>query len=65
MYRVCKVDKGWIVERLEFRYKILGLHFWQVWRPYIKARGSDDYCYHKTKEAAISSLLEQVKKEIF
>jgi hypothetical protein len=65
MYRIFKVDKGWIVERLEFKYKFLGIHFCQIWRPYVKTSGMDDCWAHSEKKFAVMNLLEQVKKDTY
>ena len=65
MYRISKVDVGWIVERLEFKYKFLGLHFCQVWKPYVKTYGIDECWGHSEKKYAIMNLLDQVKKDTY
>ena len=56
---------GLIVERLEFKYKFLGFHFWQVWRPYVKTSGMDECWGHSSKDYAIMNLIDQVKKDTY
>lgn len=41
MYRIKETEKGWTVERREFKYNVLGLHFCKVWRPYVKSAGQE------------------------
>ena len=65
MYRITKVYKGWIVERLEFKYNFFGLHFFKVWKPYVKTFGIDDFWYHSTKEYAIMGLKDQVENDTY
>jgi hypothetical protein len=65
MYRISKVDIGWIVERIEFKYNFFGLHFWKVWRPYVKVSGMNDCFGHSEKKYAIMNLIEEVKKETY
>jgi hypothetical protein len=65
MFRITKVDIGWIVEKLDFKYQFLGLHFYQVWRPYVKTLGLNIEWGHLTKEYAIMNLLDQVKKDTY
>lgn len=65
MYRISKVDKGWIVERLEFKYSFLGLHFYKVWRPYVKVSGIDEFWYHSEKKYALMNLLNEIQKETY
>ena len=64
-YRISKVDKGWIVEKLVFKYNFLGLHFWMVWRPYVKTSGMDCFWHHETKDFAIMNLIDQVKHDTY
>lgn len=63
MYKVSKTDKGWIVEKLTFKYNFLGIHFWEVWRPYVKTSGIDEVWYHATKDFAIMNLISEVKND--
>jgi hypothetical protein len=65
IFRITKVDIGWIVERLEFKYNFLGLHFCQVWKPYVKTSGMDECWGHSTKDFAIMNLIDQVKKDTY
>jgi hypothetical protein len=54
MFRISKIDRGWIVEELVFKYKFLGIHFWQVWRPLLDS-------YFKTKDLAFNCFQEKIK----
>ena len=63
MYRMCKVDKGWITEKLVFKYNFLGLHFYKVWRPFVTYYGGDDFWYSPTKELAFMSFQDKIKNE--
>lgn len=64
-FRITKIDKGWIVEHLVFKYSFLGLHFWKVWRPYVKTSGMDYCWHHKTKQFAEDNLFDQVKYDTY
>ena len=64
-YRISKVDIGWIVEKLEFKYNFLGFHFCKVYRPYVKTFGLNECWGHKTKDHAIMNLIEQIKKDTY
>ena len=65
MYRITKVDIGWIVERLEFKYKFLGLHFCKVWMPYVKTSGMDECWGHSEKKYAIMNLKNEIEKDTY
>ena len=64
-YRISKVDKGWIVEHLTFKYNFLGIHFCKVWRPFVTAAGLNSFWYHSTKEFAEMNLIKEVKSQTY
>jgi len=63
MYRIKELYNGWIVEKLEFKYRLFGLHFYKVWRPYVKVSGMDKSWVHRAKINAINNLLTQVRQD--
>ena len=63
IYRIKELYNGWIVERLEFKYRLFGLHFYRVWRPYVKVRGMDESWNHSIKAYAVKNLLIRVRED--
>lgn len=63
MYRILKKPRGWIIEHQVFKYSFFGLHFWKVWRPFVKSSGLDCAWHSKTKEWAIEHLLLEIKQD--
>lgn len=55
--------QGVIVEKLEFKYNFLGLHFCKVWKPYITSAGLDCCWHHSSKYWAICNLVRKVQEE--
>ena len=61
MFRVSQTELGWIVEKQAFKYCFLGLHFWKVWRPFVKTSGMDSCWYHSDKKYALMNLHSEIK----
>jgi hypothetical protein len=64
MFRIVKLDKGWIVEKQVFKYCFLGLHFYKVWRPFVKSTGLDSAWYHQNQDYALMNLQDEIKKQL-
>ncbi|WP_299129363.1 hypothetical protein [uncultured Winogradskyella sp.] len=64
MFRIVKKPRGWIVERQVFKYNFLGLHFWKVWRPFVKTSGMDCAWHHADQDYALMNLYHEINKQL-
>jgi hypothetical protein len=63
MFRIRKVKEGWISEVRVFKYSFLGLHFWRVWRPFVKVGGLNSAWVAATETWAMDHLKLEVERE--